>query len=108
VVIFWLRQRSLHLGSEELLAVGGAGSPTIFNRLLEVLALLRYDYQGGLIFAERANLLRLARDVILFESTVSQSLAIEYSAEEPSLLALSLLFFFLPDGCVCCFSDSLT
>jgi len=98
VVIFSLRQRSLHLGSEELLAVGRAVAPTIFNRLLEILAFLCYDYQGGLIFAESANLLRLTRDVILFESTVTEAFSIENSAEEPFLLAF-LLFFLLHDGC---------
>lgn len=78
--------------------MGGTVAPTIFHRLLEVEALLRYDYQGGLVLTERANLLRLRGNVILFESTVSQSLTIENSAEESFLLAFSLLSFLLHDG----------
>lgn len=78
--------------------MGGTVAPTIFNCLLEVEALLSYDYQGGLVLAERANLLRLRGNVILFESTVSQSLTIENSAEESTLLALSLLLLLLHDG----------
>jgi len=78
--------------------LGGTVAPTIFHRLLEVEALLRYDYQGGLVLTERANLLRLRGNVILFESTVSQSLTIENSAEESFLLAFSLLSFLLHDG----------
>ena len=74
---------SLHLGGEQLLAVGGAVAPAVLDCLLEVEPLLRHDYQGGLVFTKRANLLRLAWDVILFKGTISKTLAVENSRKEP-------------------------
>ena len=52
-----LLSASLHLGGEKLLSVSWAVASTVLHRLLEVLSLLRHDYQSGLILTERANLL---------------------------------------------------
>lgn len=89
---------SLHLCCEELLTICGSIAPTILHSLLEVLPLLRHNYQSRLVLAERTNLLRLARNVILFEGTVAQPLPIENSRKEALLLSLGLLFFFLHGG----------
>ena len=91
---------SLHLGCEELLTVGGPIAATLLYSLLEVLPLLRHNYQSRLVLTERANLLRLAWNVILFKGTIAQTLPIENSREEALLLPLSLLFFFLHGSCV--------
>ena len=74
---------SLHLGGKKLLTVGRPVATAVLDCLLEVLSLLRHDYQSRLVLAERANLLRLARDVILFESTIAKTLAVENSRKEP-------------------------
>ena len=73
---------SLHLGGEKLFTVGGAVAPAVFDCLLEVLPLLCHDYKSCLVFTERANLLRLAGDVILFEGAIAEALAVENSREE--------------------------
>ena len=62
---------SLHGGAKELLTVGVAVDAAILDSLLEVLALLRYNYQGLLVLTERADLLALRRHVILFEGAVT-------------------------------------
>ena len=74
---------SLHLSAQQLFAVGGAVAPAVFDCLLEVLSLLCHDYKSCLVLTERANLLRLAGDVILFEGAVAEALAVENSREEP-------------------------
>ena len=74
---------SLHLGGEKLFSVGRAIAPAVFDCLLEVLSLLCHDYESCLVLTERANLLRLARDVILFEGAIAETLAVENSREEP-------------------------
>lgn len=48
---------SLHLSGEKLLAIGWPVATAVFDSLLEVLALLRHNYQGSLVLTERTNLL---------------------------------------------------
>ena len=74
--------RSLHLCSQQLLAVCRTVATALLYSLLEVLAFLGYDYQGLLVLTERANLLALRWDVILFECAVTHTLSVENSREE--------------------------
>lgn len=81
-----------------MFSVVGAVATAFFHGFLEILSLLRYDYQGLFILAEGANLLALRRDVILLERAISKTLAVEYSGEKSFLLSFLSFFFFFHDG----------
>lgn len=75
---------SLHGLRQEFLAIVWSIATTVFDGLLEVLALLRYNYQRQLVLAKGANFLALRRDVKFLHSSVTQSLPVENSREEPA------------------------
>lgn len=68
-----------------MFTVGGSIRTSIINCLLEVLALLSYNYQGLLVFTERTNLLALRRNVILLERAVPETLSVENSGKESAV-----------------------
>jgi len=74
----------LHDGSKERLSLFWAITASVLDFLAEALTFLSYNYQGGLVFAEGANLVALRRNVILFDGAVTQSLTIEKFGKEPT------------------------
>ena len=74
--------RSIHLCSQQLLAICRTVATALLYSLLEVLTLLGYDYQGLLVLTERADFLALRWDVILFKCAITHTLPVENSRKE--------------------------